>query len=251
MKPWVLTIAIAVVTSAAHAAPTLRVGMDPSYFPMGFTSDQGRLDGFDVVYADALGKKLGRTVEIVKMDFDHIVDAVAGKQVDVGISAIEVAPTRADVKLIEYYAMPEALVAKAGKGLSANPDLSTRTVGTVTVSAARTIFHLKKNQGEVRDVQAYPVERKLFEALDQDKLDAVVVHLPTAKKRVDASGGQLVMVEPAVAHQPVGIAVARDDHNLTDQILKAVVELKRDGTTERLAKEFFGPLVEASEADAH
>ena len=251
MKAWVLTIAMAVGTTTAQAAPALRVGMDPTYFPMGFTSTQGRLEGFDVLYADALGKKLGRSVEIVKMDFDHIVDAVAGKQIALGISAIEVAPTRSDVKLIEYYAMPEALVAKAGKGLSANPDLSTRTVGTVSVSAARTVFHLKKNHGEVKDVQAYPVERKLFEALDLDKLDAVVVHLPTAKKRVDASAGQLVMLEPAVTHQPVGIAVARDDRILTDQVLKAVVALKMDGTTDRLAKEFFGPLIAAPEAESH
>src|SRR5690606_34417169 len=137
-------LAILFVATPASAAETLRVGMDPTYFPMGFTGDQGRFDGFDVVYADALGNKLGRPVEIVKMDFDRIVDAVAEKEVDLGLSAIEVAPTRSDVQLIEYYAMPEALVAKTGRGLSANPDLSTRTVGTVTVSAARTVFQLKK-----------------------------------------------------------------------------------------------------------
>ncbi len=246
MKAWVLSIAL--VTTTANAAPALRVGMDPTYFPMGFSSAQGNLEGFDVVYADALGKKLGRPVEIVKMDFDRIVDAVAGKEIDLGISAIEVAPTRSDVKLIEYYAMPEALVAKAGKGLSANPDLSTRTVGTVTVSAARTVFHLKKNQGEVKDVQAYPVERKLFEALDLDKLDAVVVHLPTAKKRVDASGGQLLILAAEITHQPVGIAVAKADKALANQVLEAVFALKADGTTSRLAQEFFGPLIGETDA---
>lgn len=248
MKAWVLTLLLA--AQAANAAPALRVGMDPTYFPMGYASAQGRLAGFDVVYADALGKQLGRPVEIVKMDFDRIASAVAGREVDVGISAIEVAPTRGDVSLIEYYAMPEALVAKAGKGLSANPDLSTRTVGTVTVSAARTVFHLKKNQGHVRDVRAYPAERKLFEALDLDQVDAVVVHLATAKRRIDASGGQLVMLDAEATYQPVGIAVAKADPALREQVLRAVVALKENGTTARLAKEFFGPLVGAG-AESH
>ncbi len=217
----------------------LTIGMDPTYFPMAYL-DKGQMAGYDADYARALAKRLGRSLTIVQMDYDKILDAVAQGKLDAGISALEIVPGRSDVRFIEYFAIPEALVGKTSRGFSEDPDLSTSTVGAGSVSAARVIYHLRMNQGQVAKVKGFESDAALFDALDRDQVDAIVVHQPTAERRVTKSEGKLQVLATNVARQPLGIAVAQTNNALASRLLDAVIALKDDGTQERLGAVAFG-----------
>ena len=68
-------------------ADPIKVGMDFKYPPFEYLDDAGKIRGFDVDLANELAKRAGFQIEIVKMEYDSICDAVNEKKVDIGISA--------------------------------------------------------------------------------------------------------------------------------------------------------------------
>ena len=68
-------------------ADPIKVGMDFKYPPFEYLDDAEKIRGFDVDLANELAKRAGFQIEIVKMEYDSICDAVNEKKVDIGISA--------------------------------------------------------------------------------------------------------------------------------------------------------------------
>lgn len=68
-------------------ADPIKVGMDYQYPPFEYLDQAGNIKGFDVDLANELAKRVGFEVQIVKMNYDSICDAINEKKIDIGISA--------------------------------------------------------------------------------------------------------------------------------------------------------------------
>ena len=224
----------------------LRIALDPGYSPMEFTTEDGQMAGFDVQYALALAEKLKHDIKIVSTPFELISTEVAAGRADLGISSLEIPMESRDVQFIEYFAMPEVYVAKAGKGLTLGQGFVGKTIGTLAISAARVTLHARMNEGHLAKVRGYESEKTAFDALERNEVDAIVVHAPTAAERVKRSAGKLISLGYVGAEQPMGIAMGRDKTELADAILNAVIALKNDGTSERIRAFWFGALPNAA-----
>lgn len=219
---------------------TLRVAIDPGYYPMEYTDAEGKVDGFDVQYIKALADHLKHDIQLVTTPYDRILADVAAGKVDLGISSLEIPPESGDVQYVEYFGMPQVLVAKSGRGLAKASDLAGKTVGTLALSAARVTFHARMTEGHVGKVRGYESEKTSFEALEREDVDAIVVHSPTAAERVKRAAGKLVSLGSAETDQPLGIAVAREKKAIADAVLLATIALKQNGTTDKLSAYWFG-----------
>jgi polar amino acid transport system substrate-binding protein len=90
-----LAAACVAVASLASAADPLRVGMELSYPPFEMTDPQGRPAGVSVRLAEALGRHLGRDVEIQNIAFDGLIPALKTGKIDCIISSMTATPERA------------------------------------------------------------------------------------------------------------------------------------------------------------
>lgn len=223
----------------------LKVAIDPGYYPMEYTDEAGKIDGFDVQYIKALADRLQHDLELVPTPYDQIVKDVAAGKADLGISSLEIPPESGDVQYIEYFGMPQVLVAKSGRGLKSVGDLATKSVGTLALSAARVSFHARMNEGHVGKVRGFESEKTAFEALEKDDVDAIVVHSPTAAERLKRAGGKLISLGSADTAQPLGIVAAREKKEVGDAVLGAVIAMQQDGTTAKLSAYWFGTKAEA------
>lgn len=83
-------------------------GMDPSFAPYAFQSAEGKLQGFNIDLADAIGEELGVEVVIETVAWDGIIPALDAGQIDV-IPSIAVTEDRKKVVLFSADIMTKYL----------------------------------------------------------------------------------------------------------------------------------------------
>ena len=95
--------------------------------------------------------------------------------------------------------------------------------------------------GDVEDAKVEPYNKgaDAVQALKQGKLDAVIIDSEPAKAFVAANDGLKILDEP-FAEEEYAICVAKDNTDLLGKINTALAELKADGTTESIEKNFIG-----------
>jgi polar amino acid transport system substrate-binding protein len=83
-----LCIGASSVLKAEDSTKALRVGMELSYPPFEMTDAQGAPTGISVEIAQALGKYLGRPVEIVNIPFDGLIPSLRTGKIDLILSSM-------------------------------------------------------------------------------------------------------------------------------------------------------------------
>ena len=83
------------VGAAGSAQPPLKCGVDGFFAPHAFSSLQGGLQGFQIDLFDAIGKKLGRAVEITGASFSGLIPAMNAGRYDFLCAPTTVTPERA------------------------------------------------------------------------------------------------------------------------------------------------------------
>lgn len=76
-------------------------------------------------------------------------------------------------------------------------------------------------------------------ALSQDKIDCVIIDSEPAKAFVAANEGLKILDEP-FAEEEYAICVAKNNPELRDNINKALEELRKDGTVDKIIKNYIG-----------
>ena len=93
---WLLLSVLGLAPSAAtHAQTPLRVGMELAYPPFEMADPQGTPTGVSVDLAHALGKALGRPVEIKNLPFDGLIPSLKTGKIDLILSSMTATPERA------------------------------------------------------------------------------------------------------------------------------------------------------------
>lgn len=70
---------------AGHGGRVLTVATEAAYPPFRYMDKDRHLVGFEIDLAKEIGRRMGAEIEIRDMPFDRLLDAVAGKQVDMAI----------------------------------------------------------------------------------------------------------------------------------------------------------------------
>ena len=111
--------------SSTDSSDTLRVGMECNYAPFNWsTTKEGEYtqpissadycDGYDVVVAKNLADKIGKKVEIVKLDWDNLILSLNNNQIDAVIAGMTATDERKQqVNFTDpYYVSEEVLIVK-------------------------------------------------------------------------------------------------------------------------------------------
>jgi polar amino acid transport system substrate-binding protein len=90
---FVIFLGLSGCSPASHSQ--LIVGMELAYPPFEMTDPQGHPAGVSVDLAQALGKFLGREVQIVNIPFDGLIPSLQTRKIDLIISSMTATPERA------------------------------------------------------------------------------------------------------------------------------------------------------------
>jgi polar amino acid transport system substrate-binding protein len=113
-----------VACSRPSGTAPLRVGMELAYPPFEMTDENGSPAGVSVDLAEALGRFLGRPVEIQNIPFDGLIPSLRTKRIDLIISSMTATPERAESVAFSdpYLKTGLCLLVRAGSDINSITD---------------------------------------------------------------------------------------------------------------------------------
>ncbi|MFF0558093.1 ABC transporter substrate-binding protein [Streptomyces sp. NPDC004266] len=227
-------------------AGTVRVATDVPYPPFEMFVKEGEteLTGLDYDLGQALGAKLGVTFAFTPQKFDGIVPAIQAGKFDAAMSAITDNKDRQKVvDFVDYSQSGSGILVGDGNPgkITTLDDLCGKKVA---VQAATHQLDLlkghqdacgKAGKGKI-DIQTFPKDSDAQLALRSGKVVAQVLTKPAAgwvAKTADAGKAFDLVEDPAASGgydaTPNGIAISKQQPELTDAIQKALQSLMDDG----------------------
>lgn len=228
---------------AADTKPIV-VGLDDSYPPMGFKDESGEIVGFDVDLAKEAAKRLNRPVEFKGIDWSSKEAELKSGRVDILWNGLDITEERKQNMLFSDPYMKNrqvAFVPVAVDALSIDA-LKGKVIGTQSGSTAEAFLDDNKDYAaQFSEVKKYSDYIDAFMDLENGRIDAVVTDEivgtyymqkhPNVFKDTD-----IVVGEPT----DFGIAFAKDNQALRDEVQKVMNEMKADGTVAKISEKWFG-----------
>ncbi|MDQ0819537.1 polar amino acid transport system substrate-binding protein [Arthrobacter sp. V4I6] len=228
------------VPAAIKGKGSLTLVTDPTYAPIDFTDEQGKIVGLEPDMALAVAKKMGLTIAIEKADFNGILAGIEARRYDASWAAFSITEERKDkVNMVSYMRGGTSVMVRKGNplGIQSEMDLCGKTVAaqTGTTQALNVLPAFEKkcaDAGKDKPVSLLlPQQDNVNQSVAAGRAQALVADnaltgyyaqlQPDAFTSVDS-----ILVEPSLS----GVVSPKDDGGLSKTFQAAIQSLMDDGT---------------------
>lgn len=227
----------------------IRFASAGDYPPFNMIGDDKTLQGFDIDIAKALCDRIKAECEFVVQDWDSLVPALLARRIDAVAASMAITEERRrQVEFtVKYYDKPIALVARSDAA-PRDADPASWVGRTVGVQAATTYATYLRDQFQPRGVtvKAYPSETDALADLAAGRIAGVLGDSVTLYDWLDrGSTGRCCrfvlpeIKDPRYFGEGAGIALRKEDRDLKQLLDKAIADIVRDGTYERINRKYF------------
>ena len=206
-----------------------------------YADDAVTVTGFDVDLMTEICNRLGMELQIQDMNFDSIVTGVQTGKLDVGVSGITITDERKEsVNFSDsYFVAAQSILVPKDSPITSYQDLIDGSyVAGVQLGTTGDIMASEKMAGRVSQFEKYG---DALAALMAGKVDCMV--LDTGVANAYAAANDLVVLEEnfgaAEDAEYYGIAVAKENTELLDQINATLAEMQEDGFIDELTAKYF------------
>lgn len=249
MKKWLLVAALAATaaTGVAQAKEwkTVRFGIEGAYPPFSWTEADGSLKGFDVDMANALCTEMQVQCKIVAQDWDGIIPSLLARKYDAIIAAMSITEERK--KKIDFtgkYALiPNKFIAKKGADLNFD-DLSGQKIAVQRATTHDK--YLTDNYGDTVEIVRYGSFDEAYLDLANGRVAAVLGDASALEEGVlNKAGGEAYefvgpsLTDPKWFGEGFGIALRKQDKDLTKKLDAAILSLREKGIYQDIAAKYF------------
>lgn len=245
--------AAAALPAKYREAGLIKVASDIPFPPMEMFDENQKLTGFDYDLAQAIGGKLGVTLELQTQAFDSIIPSLQSGKHDVIMSGMNDTPERQKtVDFVDYFHAGFSILVPAGNPgkITTVLDLCGQDVAVQKATVQAEILHgyddkcTAAGSGPMK-ISELPLETDVQTAVRAGKAVADVVDSAVASYAAQTAGdGKLfeVVRDPAnpAGYNPVytGIGVLQKDSALSKALLLALQSVVADGSYAEILKKY-------------
>ncbi|MDR2127560.1 MAG: amino acid ABC transporter substrate-binding protein [Burkholderiaceae bacterium] len=219
------------------------VGLDDNFPPMGFRDEKNELVGFDIDMAREAGKRLGVEMAFKPIDWSAKEAELSARRVDVLWNGLTITEERKKNILFTpaYMENHQIIIVAAASPIKSKADLAGKTVG------------IQEGSSAVQAVEKEPQVRQSFKELKQfgdnvtalmdlgsGRLDAVVVDEVVGRYYVAKKAGEYEVLQDNFGAEEYGVGMRLDDAALLTALTETMAAMKADGTSARIATQWFG-----------
>ncbi|MDU4959672.1 MAG: amino acid ABC transporter substrate-binding protein [Sporomusaceae bacterium] len=230
--------------AAEQAKTKIVIGLDDSFPPMGFRDEKNAIVGFDVDMAKEAAKRLGVEVEFKPIDWSAKEMELNGKRVDALWNGMNITEERKKNVLFSnpYMESKQLIFVLAGSPLKGAADLAGKVVGVQEASIGDEVVSKDaKLKAGLKDFKKYPDCIAAFLDLKAGRLDAVVTDEILGRYYMSKEPNQYVaLAQPMGEIGVYGVGFRKDDQQLRDKVQAVLDAMKKDGTSAKLSKQWFG-----------
>lgn len=240
-----LLAAVCLVPPAEAAGRRLKIGLDGAYQPFSRIGPDGP-EGFDVDVARAVCAKLAADCDLVVLGWNDLVPALLARRVDLTVASQPITDDarRRNEFSGPYWWVPPRFVGRLADARPVSPPSGLRGL---RIGVRNGTVHAAWIQNAHREATAVPFdgEAEAVAALTDGRVDLVfgdtvglfdVLERQRPQGRVGFVGGE---VRDSAFGSGAGIGWRREDRALGGDVDRALVDLDRDGTLDRLAGHWF------------
>ncbi len=228
--------AIDLLPAKIKSAGKLNVGVNVPYAPNEFKDGSGKIVGWDVDLLNAVGAKLGLTVNYQESGFDNIIPSIKGGKFDLGMSSFTDNKTReAQVDFVNYYNAGIQWAAPAGK--TVDPDNACGLKVAVQATTTEETDDLPAKSKACTTAGKKPITIIKIDSQDQvnqsvilGQADALDADSPITQYAVKQSNGKLQLAGDIYGAAPYGYPIGKDAGTLKEAMQKALQSMIDDGT---------------------
>ncbi|STO30695.1 Arginine-binding extracellular protein ArtP precursor [Fusobacterium necrogenes] len=225
-----------VISGLSFGAEKLYVGTNAEFEPFEYLQN-GEIVGFDVDLMEEIAKITGKEIIWKNIAFDGLLPALQTKKIDViiaGMTATEERKKFVNFSQTYYESNQMMLINKENPVVKSFDELKGHHVGVVLGYTG----DIAVSEIEGVKVHRYNGTSEAIMALKAQKVEVVVLDSEPAKNYAKQNP-ELELINTDVAKEEYAIAVRKTDEALVEDIDKALVELKANGTYDKLIKKYF------------
>ncbi len=245
--------AVILGASLPASAETLRVGTECTYHPFNFRDSDGKLQGYDIDVAKAVGQHLGAEIKFVCQKWDGMIPALLANKFDLIVASMSITDKR--MKKIDFsdpyrVSIGQFIAAKSKDLKFFNADGSVNDAGfkgvRIGLQRATTYDNWITAKAPSAEIVRYDTIEAIYLDLTNGRVDAIMTNPMKAylKFLSQPEGAGFQVVGPQIEETKyfgsgVGIALRKDNEALLKRINKAIRTITDDGSLEKFALKHF------------
>ncbi|MBT8371222.1 MAG: ABC transporter substrate-binding protein [Deltaproteobacteria bacterium] len=256
MKKLLIAIAVIALVCAAGTVQAkdwklVRIGVEGAYPPFSYTTADGKLEGFDIDIARALGKAMGVEVKLIPQDWDGIIPALLARKYDAIIASMSITEERKKKVAFtnKYYQTPAKFIGKKGSIKEFTREQVAEATAGKKIGVQRATIHdnFVTDQG-AKDavIKRYATQDEAYMDLAAGRVDMLLADSVAMSegflKKPEGQDYQFIgpdLVEIKYFGEGAGIACRKKDKDLVEMLNKAIVQIRSDGTYKKIQDKYF------------
>lgn len=229
--------------SERHQAKVLKVGCEAAFAPFTYTSQDGKLIGFDLDLIRAMGESQGYEVVIQAFPFDGLIPALITNNIDLIISGFTISPERA--KKVDfsdpYYRCGLTFLIKKEDAGKYNT-LSDLKNDTLCVQIGTTGALYVSKQLPDTQLKQFNSPPETYLELINGGCKAVINDRPVNDFFLASSHNKDIVSKNITTDtsEYYGIAVNKGNKEMLDLVNKALKDVQDNGEFKRISDQWFG-----------
>ncbi|MRT28690.1 transporter substrate-binding domain-containing protein [Herbaspirillum sp. CAH-3] len=229
------------ILASARASGVIRIANTQSSPPWSLIDDKLQPAGYDVEVAKEVARRIGvAKVVFVADSFKNFVEGLKAGKYDMVMNDLTPSPEREkQVDFAAPYGVEDfrIFVLASNASIKDKPDLKGKKVGvtTGTTNESWARANLKES-----DFRAYDNGGFVFNDLGNGRIDAVISSHFGGMKYANVNKLPIKEVGPVLIYQLSAPAMPKGQQPLKDAVSKAIGDMTRDGTIDKLARRWVG-----------
>ncbi len=231
----IVTMAVAITGCGSKSDKKLIMATNAEFPPYEY-KEGDKILGIDVEIAQAIADELGMELEIEDINFDSIVAEVKSGKADMGVAGMTVTEDRKKNVAFtnSYTTSAQVIIVKDDSNITDPKGLDGKTVG---VQLGTTGDILAGDMIKNATIERYNKGADAIVALNQNKIDAVIIDRQPAKVFVEKNEG-IKIVDKDFSVEDYAIAIAKDNKELLNKINDALAKLKDSGKIQEIIDKY-------------
>ncbi len=219
------------------------LGLDDSFPPLGFRSEDNEIVGYDIDLAKEVAKRLGVEFRAQPIDWDAKEMELETGKIDCIWNGFTITEERKNALSFTeaYLNNDQVLVVREKSGINSLADVAGMVVGIQSGSSAQeAVDDNAAFASSISKLIMFKDNITALNDLDIGGLDGVVMDSVVANYSIAQTKKPFKVIDESLANEGYGIGFRKNEPELRDAVWNILKEMQADGTVTAISQKWFG-----------
>ena len=229
--------------SALKSRGVFVLGLDDSFPPLGFRSEDNEVVGYDIDLAKEVAKRLGVDFRAQPIDWDAKEMELETGKIDCIWNGFTITEERKNALSFTeaYLNNDQVLVVRTDSGINSLADMKGKIVGIQSGSSAQeAVDDNAAFASAISKLIMFKDNITALNDLDIGGVDGVVMDSVVANYSIAQTKKPFKVIDESLANEGYGVGFRKAEPELRDAVWNILKEMQKDGTVTAISQKWFG-----------